>query len=95
MGHPSPGSQSNDTEQSLDPSRESRREKGQQKTREKSKGWYDQAQGIKSEGEWTRPTDIAKMIAKREKNVTAKNIKRRLDEHYPGWGQKDVAKKSG
>jgi hypothetical protein len=71
-------------------------EKRKRKSREKYRRWYDLAQVIKSEGRLSRPTEIANAIEKREtkrlkgKGVTEKglnraNIRRRLDQHYPGW----------
>ncbi len=69
-----------------------RREEGKRKTRVKYQRWYDCAQEIRSEGKWTRPTEIAAVIAKREKDsketgVNAKNIRRRLDQYHPGWAK--------
>jgi hypothetical protein len=75
-----------------------RREERKQKTSEKYKRWYQIALEIKGEGEWTRPTEIAKAVAKREskrlktekkheKGVNAGNIRRRLDQHFPGWSE--------
>ena len=77
-----------------------RREKRARETQEKYKGWYSMAQEILSEDKWTRPTDIASAIAKRKKSSTERgvntaNIKRRLDEHYPGWAEQSQAQKPG
>ncbi len=74
------------------------REKGKRKTKEKYQRWYEDSQEIKTEGKYTRPTDIAKVIAKKEKarmvevgreakGVTTANILRRLNEHHPGWAE--------
>ena len=99
QGRPEKAERPSDAEHRQE-SEESRREKGKQETREKYKRWYDQAQEIKKEGKWTRPTDIAAAIAKREKDVKAKgtnaaNIRRRLDEHYRGWAERGQAQKTG
>ena len=79
-----------------DEASESRREKQAQKTNKKHKRWYDLAQEIMAEGKKIHPTVIAREIAKRERGskergVNAKNIKRRLDEHYPGWAERGRA----
>lgn len=71
---------------------ETQREKRTRETKEKYKRWNDLAQKIKGEGRWTRPTEIASAIAKREKGstkrgVNALNIRRRLDKAYPGWAK--------
>ncbi len=78
---------------------ETRREKRARETQEKYRRWYDLAQEIKGEGKWTRPTDIAGAIAKREKGstergVNAKNIRRRLDKHYPRWAERGQTQKT-
>ena len=68
------------------------------KTEEKYQRWYDEAKGIKKKGQWTRPTEIAKVIAKREikrlkkkgvslRGINATNIRRRLDDNFPGWSE--------
>ena len=67
-------------------------------TEEKYQHWYNLAQEIKKEGQWTRPTEIAKAIAKREikrlkgkgvslRGINANNIRRRLDENFRGWSE--------
>ena len=66
----------------------------------KHKRWYDLSQEIKGEGKWKRPTEIASVIAKREKGSTERgvntaNIKRRLDDLYPGWAKQSQAQKTG
>ena len=74
------------------------RKKQARKTKEKYARWYDLAQEIKEGGKWTRPTEIAAVIAKREKNsmergANTANIRRRLDYHYPGWAERSQAQK--
>ena len=71
-----------------------------QETKQKYKRWYDLAQEIKKEGKWTRPSEIARAIAKREKGsgergVNAANIRRRLDKHYPRWAERGRTQKAG
>ncbi len=71
---------------------EIRKEKRARETQEKYKRWYNLAQEIKKEPNKTHPTEIASAIAKREKGstergVNALNIRRRLDQHYPGWAE--------
>jgi hypothetical protein len=89
---------SNEAEQPEPEFEEGRRDKRKRETKEKYQRWYNHAQEIKDEGRWTRSTDIANAIAKREtkrlkgkgvndKGINATNIKRRLDEHYPGWSE--------
>ena len=72
---------------------ETRKEKRARETGEKYKRWYDRAQEIKKGGKKTHPTEIASAIAKMEKGstergVNARNIRRRLDEHYPRWAER-------
>lgn len=69
-------------------SSEDRREARKQETANKYKRWYEFAQEIRIEGKWTRPSDIARAIEKKEvdvKGASDRNIRRRLDENYPGW----------
>ena len=91
---PSP---TDDDSQPNDKASESLREKQARKTIKKHKRWYDLAQEIMAEDKKIHPTVIAREIAKRERGstergVNAKNIRRRLDEHYPGWAERGRAR---
>ena len=78
------------------PNVETRREERKRKTEEKYQRWHTLALEIRKEDKSAGPTDIARRVEKRElkrlkqegvkeKGVNAANIKRRLDEFYPGW----------
>ena len=75
---------------------ETRREERKRETKEKYQLWFERSQEIKAEGKYTRPTDIASAVAKREtarmkekgikeKGVNGPNIHRRLNDQHPGW----------
>ena len=75
---------------------ETRREERKRETKEKYQRWFELSQEIKAEGKYTRPTDIASAVAKREtarmkekgikeKGVNGPNIHRRLNDQHPGW----------
>ena len=75
---------------------ETRRDQRHRRTLDRYQQFYDLSQAIIAEGIYARPTEIAKAVAKRyegpnEKGVNAKNIRRRLDEHFRGWSTPKTA----
>ena len=58
------------------------------KTLEKYESWRSRARAIKVDDKSKGPMDIARQIAKENhgvKGASAANVKRRLDENFPGW----------
>ena len=73
---------------------ETRKEKRARETQEKYARWYSRSHDVRREGKWKRPTDIARAVAKREENANADNVKRRLDEFFPGWATEELVQKA-
>ncbi len=100
QGGPQEAAEAPQTDAKTPEAPETRKEKRARETKEKYKRWYDTAQEIMAEGKLTHPTEIASAIAKREKDsgergVNARNIRRRLDEHYPRWAERGRTQKAG
>ena len=64
------------------------REQKKAKTRDKYRQWYDKAVAIKDDrtlGHPLEPHDIARRVASKFDGATTPNVKRRLNEIFPGW----------
>ena len=72
--------------------RQTRREQRRAATQAKYQCWYDKAQEIKVDDKYEHPLsplDIARKVARRCGDGKPDNIKRRLNEHLPGWAVYD------
>ena len=64
---------------------ETRRGQQIQQTLEKYRIWFDLAQEIKA-GKSHKPVELARLVSKKlNYSVKAESIRRRMDEHFPGW----------
>ena len=78
-----------------DAERPSRREQQAAETLDKYREWYDEALAIKADRSLPQPlqaVDIRRKIASKF-GVDSESVKRRLNQHYPGWADYKQAEK--